>query len=430
MAEDDGVVSPQNTHTLMGQAGSNGLSTNKTLRMFSHVWGSLFGMAEQFNRETAFIAAFQLAQKMGEDGLKNAYRKQAELNASRGLPPPDHKLFSSPYEFAKNAVEETQFVVSKVTRPNWARGSVGATLFTFKQFSVMYLELFKRLPNKERAIMLGVLVLMAGVSGLPFSDDLDDLVDTMGQAMGHNTNVKEWKNELLVDTFGKTGADFISSGVSAFLPLELSNRLGMANLIPASGFLKKSNSGNREREFVELMGAAAGYGKQLMEAWDYTLQGRYGMAATQGFLPKGLKDIAKGYDMARNGTYDDTHGRMVTEVDSIDALVKALGFQPSKVADIQRLKGYQMQDIALVKAVKASISEIWATGIQKREPERTTAAREMLQEWNRKNPETPIKIDLSAVQRRVKQMNMTAAERMEKVAPKEMRAGIRAAFSD
>lgn len=430
MAEDEGVVAPHNVHNLMGATGVQGATGNKVMRMASHVWGSFFGMAEQFNRETAFIAAFQLAQKMGDAGLRDAYRKQADLNASRGLPPPDGTHFTSPYNFAKNAVNETQFILSKAARPNWARGTVGATLFTFKQFSVMYLELLKRLPNKERAIMLGVLILLAGIGGLPFSDDLDDLIDTMGQGMGYNTNARKWKDELLVDTFGKTGADFVSSGISAFLPLELSTRLGMANLVPATGLLKKSNSGNHERDYAELMGAAGGYAKQLMDAWDYTLQGRYGMAAAQGFLPKGLKDLTKGYDMASSGTYDDTHGRMVTQVDSIDALVKALGFQPSKVADIQRLKGYQMQDIALVKAVKASISEIWATGIQKREPERTTAAREMLQEWNRKNPETPIKIDLSAVQRRVKQMNMTAAERMEKVAPKEMRAGIRAAFSD
>lgn len=430
MAEDEGVVAPHNIHNLMGQSGVQGATGNKILRMASHIWGSFFGMAEQFNRETAFIAAFQLAQKMGPSGLRSAYRKQSELNASRGLPPADAKHFASPYSFAKNAVNETQFILSKAARPNWARGTVGATLFTFKQFSVMYLELLKRLPNKERAIMLGVLVLLAGVSGLPFSDDTDDLIDTLGQFMGYDTNSRKWKDELLVETFGKTGADFVSSGISAFLPLELSSRLGMGNLIPATGLFKKSNSGNHERDYAELMGAAGGYAKQLMDAWDYTLQGRYGMAAAQGFLPKGLKDLSKGLDMATTGTYDDTHGRMVTQVDGLDALVKAIGFQPSKVADIQRLKGYQMQDIALAKSVKASISEIWATGIHNKNPERTALAREMLQEWNQKNPNSQIKVDLAAVQRRVKQMNMTAAERMEKVAPKEMRAGVRAAFSE
>jgi hypothetical protein len=45
-------------------------------------------------------------------------------------------------------VLETQFVYSKANKPQWARGAVGGTLFTFKTYSVSYLELMQRMWNQ------------------------------------------------------------------------------------------------------------------------------------------------------------------------------------------------------------------------------------------------------------------------------------------
>lgn len=431
-AEDEGVVSPHNIHAIMGNSGVQGFANNKALRLFNSVWGSMFGMAEQFNRETAFIAAYEAAQKMGEAGLRKAYQKQADLFASRGLPPPDSRHFADAFSFAKNAVNETQFILSKAARPNWARGAVGATLMTFQQFKLFYLELFSRLPAKERAVMLASLVLLAGLSGVPGADDLDDIIDTLGQMAGYNTNSRKWKDQAIVAAFGdnKMAADFVQSGVSAFLPLDVAGRLGMGNLVPATGLLKKSNTGNTQRQMSELLGAAGGFFNQITDAWGYALKGRYDLAITQGVAPKAFKDLHKAYEMARTGVYDDTKGRRVTDVTPLDAFVKALGFQPKDVADIQRQKGFQMQDIALVKAVKASVSEMWAAGINDRDPAMTANARQILADWNEKNPEAAIKIDKGAIQRRVNQMKLTAQDRIIKTAPKEMRANVKAAFAD
>lgn len=431
-AEDEGVVAPHNIHALMGASGAQAMTKNRVVRMMSHLWGSFFGMAEQFNRETAFIMAFERAMDLGAQGMREAYDAAAKVAAGRGLPPPNRADFASPYAFAKNAVNETQFVLSKAARPNWARGTVGATLFTFKQFSVMYLELFKRLPNRERAIMLGTLIVLAGIGGAPGADDLDDLIDTLGQMLGYSTNSRKWKRDAAAAIFGEDAAvgDFVLHGVSAFLPLDVASRLGMGNLVPMSGALKKSNSGHHEKEIMELLGPAGGYFKQLTDAWDYTLQGRYGMAVTQAVAPKAIKDLAKGIDMAESGRYDDTHGRRVTDVTPLDALIKAIGFQPTTVSEVQRIKGEAMQDIGLAKLVKASIAEVWANAIHDGDEAAKATAREMLAEWNEKNPDAPISISPAAVLRRVQQMRLTAAERMVKTAPQELRAGVRAAFGE
>ena len=76
------------------------------------------------------------------------------------------------------AVQETQFVYNRGNRANWARG-IGAVAFTFKQFSISYVELLARMPWRQRALMIALLVAAAGLEGLPFAEDLEDLIDTI-----------------------------------------------------------------------------------------------------------------------------------------------------------------------------------------------------------------------------------------------------------
>lgn len=404
LAEEEGIVAPHNIHTLMGESIRPGLMQNKFMRNFTHLWGSAFGLAEQFNREVAFIAAYNIAMRNGKDG-------------------------DAAYQFAKNAVAETQFVYSKASRPNWARGAVGAVLFTFKQFQVFYVELFKRLPAKERAIMLTTLILLAGMSGIPGADDLDDLIDTLGQALGYDTNSKRWKTDFTRSTLGKAGGEFAQDGVSAFLPIDISKRLGFGNMIPGTAAFKRSET-DRSRDALEFFGAAGGQAKSLFDAFDYAVNGEYGKAIYNAIGPKAVKDAFKGYDMADTGIYSDTHGRKVTEVSLGEAVMKGIGFQPTSVSDIQQAKGIVMQDVNLAKAVSSAIAEMWAQGVAERNPEKSAKARAMRDDWNLKNPDSRINIKPASVQQRVRAMQATASDRMVKATPKEMRARVRVAMED
>jgi hypothetical protein len=57
-------------------------------------------------------------------------------------------------------------------------------------------------------------------------------------------------------------------------------------------------------------------------------------------------------------------------------------------------------------------------------------ARNRLREWNRDNPDSPIKIDAGQIHKRVKAMRATKQERIEKTAPKELRASLRQELVD
>lgn len=399
-AEMDGVVSPQEIHQLQAEAVKKGAGIGALARMFGvkgdmanklddlskrglFAWGSMFSMAEQFNRRATFIAAYRIAQQTGK---------------------------ADPFAFAEKAVVETQGIYNRGNRPDWARGAVGATVFTFKQYSISYMEFLKRLPPKERAIALVILVLAAGLQGIPFADDLDDLIDTLAQHAGYSWNSKAEKEKFAVRILGEAGADFVLHGTSALpgVPLDFAARLGMSNLLPGTGILLK-NKTDKAGEVFEVIGPAGGVMKDALRG---------------EFLPLAVRNVLKAKDMAETGMYRDYAGKKVIETDGLDAAMKGIGFNPARVARESRGARIDMQDSQLHRNVESDIAEKMAQGVFTQDKEAVAEAREMLAEWNRKNPEKPIVITSRQIMQRVKQMAMTRRERLIKSAPKELRAGM------
>lgn len=381
-AEKDGVVSPQQIHQLHAQA-TQQYGNHPVVRKGMFAWGGLFALAEQFNRRLTFIAAYNLA------------REQKEAD---------------PFAFASKAVDETQGIYNRGNRPNWARGAVGSTVFTFKQYSISYLEFLKRLPKRERAIAIALLILAAGTQGLPFADDLDDLIDTLAQHAGYDISAKEWKTQALESAFGEFGADVIQYGFSAIpgMPIDVAGRLGMANVVPGTGILLKSRQ-NKAGEVFEVIGPAGGLVKDALAG---------------EFFPKALKDLGKALEMYQTGEYRDKAGRKVIETGEIDALAKGIGFQPAEVARESRAMRMKQQRISITKAAESEIAALWAQGLADREPAKVQEAREKLVEWNRKNPQSPIAISRAQLLKRVRDLRSTRSERLLKSAPKEMRQSL------
>lgn len=381
-AEKEGIVSPQEVHQLHAEA-SRSLGSNPTWRRVLFAWGSMFSLAEQFNRRVSFIAAWNTAKANGNP---------------------------NPYQFAVDAVEQTQGVYNRGNRPNWARGPVGATVLTFKQFSISYLEFLKRLPPKERAIALAVLVLAAGAQGLPFADDLDDLIDTIGQHLGYDTNMKLWKTKVLTEALGEMGADFALHGFSALpgFPLDVSGRLAISNLIPGTGILRK-NTSDKSSDVFEAIGPAGGVVRDAIRG---------------DVVPLAIRNLRKSIEMYQTGEYRDSRDRKVMDVTGLDALVKGIGFQPAEVA--RESRGIQMrnQQVQLARNVEAEIASLWAQGIADKEPDKVREARQRLADWNRDNPQSRIGITTGQLERRVRDMRKTRQQRFEKAMPKEMRGTV------
>lgn len=422
-AEDDGVVSPQEIHQLMSQARGSGAlragdgtaagnaraTVANAWERTKVAWGQPFALAEQFNRRSTFIASYRLAK---EQGIQN------------------------PSAFARKAVLDTQFVYSKAVKPQWARGTIGGTLFTFKTYSVSYLELMQRMWTQggkegKRAVgwSIAMLMLMGGAGGLPFAEDIEDLIDAGGQLMGYSMSVKQWRKQLMQDVLGKELADFIEQGVSGLpgAPVDISGRLGMGNLIPGTGlFLEKRD---HSRDMLEIIGPAGDLIQRAATGARKALTGDIAGAALE-VSPTAVRNLAKGVDMADSGIYKDSKGRKVIDVTLGEAVAKAVGFQPKSVAETQEATATEQNLIGQNRAMKERLTADMAQAVYDKDVERQAEIRERQQAWNRRNPESPVFIDRRSVRQRVIKMRQTKAERVAAAAPKSIRANVRQSLAE
>lgn len=370
---------------------------------FFSLWGMMFSAAESFNRKLTFMAAWEVAIKNND---------------------------KNPYAFAVRAVNETQGIYNKANRPNWARGPVGRVVLTFKQFSLMYVELLKRMwgkggPEGKRAaaMMLAMLMLAAGEEGLPFAQDLDDLIDTIGQWMGYDTNAKRTKRRLAYEILGENMGDLFLYGASSMMPLDFSGRLGLGNLIPGTGLLKQSAEGNKLREVTEVVGPSGSLIQQLNDAYEAANAGNT-RKAFENAAPKAVKDVMSGAKMATSGYATDTKGRKNMDVTIADAAIKSVGFNPTKLAEASRARGPGMQDRAMQKNVESSIVDTWARGIALNDPDLMKQAETKLKEWNAKNPDTPVAVTNEQIRAAARQYLTDQNTRIMKSTPRELRGRI------
>jgi hypothetical protein len=406
-AKADGITDPHEIHNLMADASGSTLGSSVKARAVTKLWGSFFSASEAYNRRLTFLAGYQTAQGMSKAELMKAG-------------------FDNAYDFAKNSIIETQGLYSKANRPNWARGAVGATLFTFKQFSISYVEFLNRLPRQQKMLALGILVAAAGLQGLPFAEDIEDLIDTIGQSLGHNTNSKKALRNTAKEYLGETLGNILTNGLSTQAGADLQGRLGMGNLLPGTAAFKPSET-DKTRDAWEMAGAIGGIIQAFQKSIGKVQQGDiFGMqGALAQMAPGAVKNALKASEMAESGYYKDGRGRNVEKVDLVDSALKAIGLQPQHIAEGSRRRGALVQDSNMVKSVQSSIADGWAHAIAENDQEGIVAARKEMQDWNEINPDSRVKMDMASIRRRVIEIRRTAAERMIKSTPKLLRAGAR-----
>ncbi len=333
---------------------------------------------------------------------------------------------------------------SKSNKPQWARGAVGGTLFTFKTYSVSFLELMHHTWNAgesgspERAAgrravgwAMLMLMLMGGAGGMPFVEDVEDLVDGVGQMMGYNLSSKQWRKDLMREVLGAELAEFMDSGLSGMpgAPIDVSGRLGMGNLIPGTGLLlsKQSNT----RDVVEMMGPAGDLVARGFSGAKSVVSGVINRdAASIGrgameVMPNAVRNLQKGVDMAASGIYKDTKGYKVVDTTLDEALWKAIGFQPRSVAEVQESNSFMQRAKSFYTQTSNDIRAQWAKALFEKDEAGVVRVRERLAQWNAQNPDQPIRINMPDIWKRARQMGKDRTARIADTAPTAIRQQMR-----
>lgn len=367
----------------------------------STMLGMMHSAAETFGRKMAFHAAWEVAKARGE---------------------------KDPYAWTVRAIDEAGSQFGKINRANVERTYAGRMMLAYKSFTLGWLGLLFRMARKGGvegargvAVMLMTQMAMGGLAGLPFAQNFDDLVDTIGNAMGYNTDFAAIKRHWASAAFGKVFGDTFMHGLARHLPVDLSEHFGMGDIIPGTDLLKAENAKDKARNVLNVLGPQTQLITRMMDAYDAAAAGNY-VKAGVAMAPNFIKRPMQGAAMLASGQSTDTQGRKIADASTFDAIAKMAGGATAHTNEQTEIRNEVRQAVATVQDKQSQIINMWARGIAQGDQDAVAKAQATLQQWNAKNPDSRIIVTPSALMSQVKSMREDANLRAIMSAPKGLKA--------
>ncbi|MHB1097942.1 MAG: PLxRFG domain-containing protein [Burkholderiales bacterium] len=409
VAAQDGTILDTEIYELMGLSRGQEYSMTGIVQKAVQVWMTPFRLAEQMNRMATFIAAYKVA---------------AEKNVGD----------TAAYAMAQDAVYSTQFRYDDANRPALARGDWGSVLLVFKSYPIFVLETLSFLARENpraAAFMIGSLVMTAGIQGLPFAEDLEDLIDTIAQRVfGSSFNTERWiRNMLKTASEAVVGVDMSSVMMhglaNSMTEMNFASRVGLGNLIPGSRI--GTADADYKSVMTEIIGPVGSMVGGVLGGADALNRGEFVEAARKA-LPLGAQNLIKGAQQWNNGFAADIGGRKLVDVSGWEAFWQSLGMSSAAVADAYNHDRIDRSTVAFYTKAKDAFTSDIVKGVQAGDAARVKDAVEAIKAWNASNPDMPMSISASTVRQRIAQAGMTLSQRTLMSMPKELRGTSEAAL--
>jgi len=312
----------------------NLLGSEKAARGVRRMAGAgawMFQKAEKMNRRITALAAYDLALQVG------ANQTQA-------------------VEAARDAVEMTQYEYARWNRPRFSQGKK-SVMFLFWQY--MQNSLFFLATDPGRMRYVAMMLLFAGMSGLPFAEDAMDLWDYISKKLNKRygedfapANIRHSAREFIAELGANPdlmmhGASRYSFGMSALgdmvgLPIpnvDMSGSLSMGGIIPGWHAMLGDTAFDKGlgRGAEDLGGAVVAMPIQLMRA--IADNNPDTLKRFERAMPSFAKHMSKAYRYATRGEETLPDGTVVTHFNRDDSMHRAeiamqfLGFNTTRVAD-------------------------------------------------------------------------------------------------
>jgi hypothetical protein len=213
----EGSMIPAQSNALINT--SRGRSNSPFVRRFLEVWMAPFNMSEQAARRSLGLAAYR---------LEYARQKQAGVA--------EDKAVEAARRFAVETLDVTMGEYSVLNRPAAWRSGIQSFIYMYKVYPTTAIQLLANMPRSGQIAMLGMLLLLSGMQGLPFAEDLEDIVDTIAQALGLTMgSVRAEVVKLIDNTMPGASVPFVQGLVGMFLPGDIGARTSLGNLFPGTG---------------------------------------------------------------------------------------------------------------------------------------------------------------------------------------------------
>jgi hypothetical protein len=241
---DSGIFQAAQTNALMGSA--RGRITSGGAQEFLRKFMGPFNLTEQLSRRAAGLAAFELE-----------FQRQLRAGKSR------EAAAEAAAKFGQDLVIKTLGDYTSQGRPALFRGGPLQFAFMFKMFTVNTAALIANLPPKGQVLMLGSLLLLSGLRGIPYAEDIEDLVNTLAQKFGiPMPSVRDAirrTGDGLLPGFGET---LVSGALNKLVPYDIGTRFSAGDIVPGTGmFLAGADV---TRELLQIGGPMASWTQQAV----------------------------------------------------------------------------------------------------------------------------------------------------------------------
>lgn len=341
----DGSFVPLESFDMMMTARQRNVGRRKLVKGFNDavkVAALFFSFAERLNRLVTFIAAARLAEKP-------AVRKNAEARFGKNALMKQTVLGDNwnAENFAKWAVDETQYRMGKANRPEISRG-VGAPIMQFKGFMMQTLEVWYRMATQHgkqgklaMAASLLALYTFSGLWGMPGADDLRKIIEASYRALtDKDLDLKTELRAFVARTSGSNVvAQMVTKGASYPLGVDLT-RVGMGTIFPDSAT------------------SVAGIPADMLIGRPTRAIGKAGSGDYAGAVGELMPNFAKNWAIAggwaADGVRDKSGQRILApeHLSTSDLVMKSMGFQPSIVTDVRDYEYAQYRQERAVDGLK------------------------------------------------------------------------------
>ena len=282
-------------------------------------WMSFFSYTEQLNRRVTALASYRMEKERMLAGAKNNTERQ-EIERQLLEANTDNNPFKARlYAEAQMAVNKSQGEYGMYNRPEVARGNWLQYAFMYKQFLMISVNLMKHMDYRGKLMFLGLLLVVSGIKGIPFADDIMDLIDTLIQHFDIPIASVEGELIKILEDLPKEFAGINIPGaimrgiVDQYIGGTVSTRLGFGDLVPFTGILKKGLKGEDYRReikngFGPVFSASADSIATLMNMGSYGLEKvglkddtTYFSSIVKGSPVAGLRNVAESYSYYKDG---------------------------------------------------------------------------------------------------------------------------------
>lgn len=347
-----------------------------------------FRVSEELNRRITFLSAVRLASSKGmsEDAA---------------------------FEFGKEAVDTTMFEYGRGNRPEIMRGKKGV-LFVFRTY--LQHALYFAFTGQGGVRFPLMMLLFGGVAGLPFAEDLIELLSAALTNLRGRFGIKNPKVDLEEElrTFvGELGAnpDIVMNGISrysfgiAFLShlagapfpaLDLSSSIQLGRVLPGAEAIARGSMGVEDskevvlRLMTETAGPAAVTGTNMTRAvFEDDVNSTKKLKV---LLPAVFKNVVLAYEYMMRGAYVNSRGERLVDFDwtkphhVAEILGQMMGATPTRVSTrFDRDSAFrEMEKYYLVR--RGLILGAYATAVGGRDREAISDARTAIKRYNNEAP--------------------------------------------